>query len=420
MSNVFNARVALTLLIGVMGLTSVVGAQLRAKDYDGIDVSLASAHTAAQFADPTANHALSAVAQRAFGELSANDAWTKNGVALGSNSAGVTQPAREAANASYPGAPVVGTRLIDIHPDAEQQRLRVGSPLMATDGAGAALWREDYSAFGVRRKNETAANSGSAANSLWYIGKPQDNVTGLVYFGARWYDPQVGRFMGFDPAGVDEDNPHSFNRYANGNNNPYKYLDPDGRVPLVVAAVYAAPYVAAGASAAYGAVRAAPFVQRGVSAAMGVVHTLNVHSGSVIAAAEAGLALTTGASTPATGPGAFVRVAESMSARAASYQARVTGTPEGFGYVVNGVKFDGFVNGVLVDAKSAYGQFVQNGQFAPWFSGTKGLVDQARRQVDAAKGTPIQWKFAEESAANATKSLFKEQGIKGIDISVAP
>lgn len=234
MSNVFNARVALTLLIGVLGLTSVVGAQLRAKHYDDIDVSLASTRPAAQFADPAANHALSAVAQRAFGELSANDAWTKNGVALGSNSAGVMQPAREAANASYTGAPVVGTRLIYIHPDAEQQRLRVGSPLMATDGAGAALWREDYSAFGVRRKNETAANSGNAANSLWYIGKPQDNVTGLVYFGARWYDPQVGRFMGFDPVGVDEGNPHSFNRYAYGNNNPYKYLDPDGRVPVLV------------------------------------------------------------------------------------------------------------------------------------------------------------------------------------------
>jgi RHS repeat-associated protein len=136
------------------------------------------------------------------------------------------------------------SKLIYIHPDVK------GSPLMATDGAGNALWREDYSAFGVRRKNAPEANSGSAANSLWYIGKPQENevsaqahvseanvkrsgrsynVTGLVYFGARWYDPQVGRFMGFDPVGVDEGNPHSFNRYAYGNNNPYKYLDPDGR-----------------------------------------------------------------------------------------------------------------------------------------------------------------------------------------------
>jgi len=28
---------------------------------------------------------------------------------------------------------------------------------------------------------------------------------------------------------VDENNPHSFNRYAYANNNPYKYIDPDGQ-----------------------------------------------------------------------------------------------------------------------------------------------------------------------------------------------
>ena len=33
------------------------------------------------------------------------------------------------------------------------------------------------------------------------------------------------------------------------------------------------------------------------------------------------------------------------------YQARVTGTPSGQGYVVDGVKFDGYADGVLLDAK---------------------------------------------------------------------
>jgi RHS repeat-associated protein len=148
----------------------------------------------------------------------------------------VTVRSTNAITVNVTGGSTSTTKLIYIHPDVK------GSPLMATsavDGVGnvAVLWREDYSAFGMRRKNEVRANDGvgaytpkgDAANSLWYIGKPQDNVTGLVYFGARWYDPQVGRFLGVDPAGVDEGNPHSFNRYAYGNNNPYKYLDPDGR-----------------------------------------------------------------------------------------------------------------------------------------------------------------------------------------------
>lgn len=46
---------------------------------------------------------------------------------------------------------------------------------------------------------------------------------------ARWYDPVVGRFMAIDPVGFEEANPQSFNRFTYANNNPYKYVDPDGR-----------------------------------------------------------------------------------------------------------------------------------------------------------------------------------------------
>ncbi|MEQ1593997.1 MAG: RHS repeat-associated core domain-containing protein [Casimicrobium sp.] len=120
-------------------------------------------------------------------------------------------------------APASTETLTFIHPHI------TGSPLMATDADGNVVWREDYSAFGERKKNETNANAGTNANQNWFIGKPQDTQTGLVYFGQRWYDPQIGRFISMDPAEVDEGNPHSFNRYAYGNNNPNKYLDPDGR-----------------------------------------------------------------------------------------------------------------------------------------------------------------------------------------------
>ena len=46
---------------------------------------------------------------------------------------------------------------------------------------------------------------------------------------ARYYDPVIGRFMSNDPIGFRD--VHSFNRYAYANNNPYKYVDPDGRYP---------------------------------------------------------------------------------------------------------------------------------------------------------------------------------------------
>jgi uncharacterized protein RhaS with RHS repeats len=46
----------------------------------------------------------------------------------------------------------------------------------------------------------------------------------LKYFGARFYDPEVGRFITVDP-GKD-----GLNWYAYCNNNPLRYVDPDGRV----------------------------------------------------------------------------------------------------------------------------------------------------------------------------------------------
>lgn len=38
--------------------------------------------------------------------------------------------------------------------------------------------------------------------------------------------------MGIDPAPVDVSNVHSSNRYAYANNNPYRYVDPTGEIPL--------------------------------------------------------------------------------------------------------------------------------------------------------------------------------------------
>jgi len=58
---------------------------------------------------------------------------------------------------------------------------------------------------------------------------------GLLYYGKRWYNPEIGRFYSVDPARFDESNIHSFNRYAYGNNNPYKFVDPDGEEPLFIA-----------------------------------------------------------------------------------------------------------------------------------------------------------------------------------------
>jgi RHS repeat-associated protein len=100
-----------------------------------------------------------------------------------------------------------------------------GTPVLATDASGNVVWKENHRPYGQKLNNPAAA----ADNSVGFAGKPFDADTGLSYLGARYYDPLIGRFMGVDPQAVNPADGHSINRYAYANNNPYKYVDPDGR-----------------------------------------------------------------------------------------------------------------------------------------------------------------------------------------------
>ncbi len=65
----------------------------------------------------------------------------------------------------------------------------------------------------------------------------------------RYYEPLAGRFLSVDPVVTDVTDGSSFNRYVYGNNNPYKYTDPDGRfaflLPLIPPAVVVVEAIAA-------------------------------------------------------------------------------------------------------------------------------------------------------------------------------
>lgn len=104
----------------------------------------------------------------------------------------------------------------------------LGSVVAASDEEGNILWRRVYQPYG-----ETHQPDPNDTEDIGYTGKERD-ASGLVYFGARYYDPIAGRFMGIDPMGFVEGNPQSFNRYAYANNNPYAYVDPDGNSPVSI------------------------------------------------------------------------------------------------------------------------------------------------------------------------------------------
>ena len=58
---------------------------------------------------------------------------------------------------------------------------------------------------------------------------PTQNV-GLIYMNARYYLPEVGRFISPDTIVPEPGNPQSYNRYAYTYNNPANYVDPTGHL----------------------------------------------------------------------------------------------------------------------------------------------------------------------------------------------
>jgi len=98
----------------------------------------------------------------------------------------------------------------------------LGSVIAESNSAGAITSSSVYQPFGER--------VGGQKVGVGFTGHLEDTEIGLTYMQQRYYDPVVGRFYSNDPVGFKASNPMMFNRFAYANNNPYKYVDPDGRV----------------------------------------------------------------------------------------------------------------------------------------------------------------------------------------------
>jgi|FLOH01.1.fsa_nt_gi RHS repeat-associated protein len=96
----------------------------------------------------------------------------------------------------------------------------LGSPSVITSSSGSAVWSADYDVFG-----ETLNEEGN--NKINYNSKEED-ATGLLYYGARYYNPVTGRFITADTVKGTQADILSQNRYSYVQNNPLKYVDPTG------------------------------------------------------------------------------------------------------------------------------------------------------------------------------------------------
>jgi RHS repeat-associated protein len=107
----------------------------------------------------------------------------------------------------------------------------LSSASLSLDESGNVVQKLDYYPFGSERVNE---KTGDFDTHFTYTDQEKDKETGLMYYGARYYDAEVGRFTQVDPWFGELSIPQTLNKYTYTLNNPLVYVDPTGeKVELV-------------------------------------------------------------------------------------------------------------------------------------------------------------------------------------------
>jgi RHS repeat-associated protein len=99
----------------------------------------------------------------------------------------------------------------------------LGGVNVITDESGARVQLTEYDPWGKVSRSE-----GNVDPENRFTGQKLDPESGLYYYGARYYDPDLGRFISPDSIVPAVGDPQSHNRYSYARNNPVKYTDPTG------------------------------------------------------------------------------------------------------------------------------------------------------------------------------------------------
>jgi RHS repeat-associated protein len=103
----------------------------------------------------------------------------------------------------------------------------IGNVIGTHNGDSTVYGLTSYDPWGVPTIDSSTTSS--AATTLKWKGLHWEDGSvvgggGLYYMRARWYDPELGRFISEDPIGVEG----GINQYAFGNNDPVNARDPSG------------------------------------------------------------------------------------------------------------------------------------------------------------------------------------------------
>jgi RHS repeat-associated protein len=117
-----------------------------------------------------------------------------------------------------------------------------GSVVALTNSSGNTVEVYDYSVYG-----QVGATDPSHTNRFMFTGREFDKETGLYYYRARYYKPEIGRFLQVDPVGYGA----GMNLYRYCSNNPWNMADPFGNDPCLIHGWYYSPNCAALAADEY-------------------------------------------------------------------------------------------------------------------------------------------------------------------------
>ncbi len=113
----------------------------------------------------------------------------------------------------------------------------LGSITEVIDSAGMTVEARSYDAWGRQRNPLSLLPYAPDREPSLFLGRGYTGheylpMFGLINMNARLYDPALGRFLSPDPYVSAPDFTQSFNRYSYANNNPLRYVDPDGEIPV--------------------------------------------------------------------------------------------------------------------------------------------------------------------------------------------
>jgi RHS repeat-associated protein len=111
----------------------------------------------------------------------------------------------------------------------------LSSTVLETSDAGVVTTDERYYAYGRQR------DTGAVVTDHRFTGQKLD-ATGLYYYNARYYDPEIGQFISPDPFVPDPSHLFAYNRYMYVAGNPMRLTDSSGHFWETVADVVSVGY----------------------------------------------------------------------------------------------------------------------------------------------------------------------------------